>query len=153
MTAAIAPILPGNRRAALLVSPPSGPRRPLPLATVPTPWTPRTCKVDYGMSAMDSGGRIINDRITAEVLRWAPGTALTASATEDQVLVIRPDPSGGLHVTPIGHLRLPAAIRHRCRLRAGDRLLLAADPDEGELRLYPPAALDNLIDHHSLGSS
>lgn len=102
---------------------------------------------------MDSRRRIISDRVIAEVLGWTPGTTLTAAPTEDHVLVVRPDPSGDMQVTPSGHLRLPAAIRHRCHLRAGDRVLLVADPDDGELRLYPPIVLDDLIGHHSTGES
>jgi hypothetical protein len=105
------------------------------------------------MSAMDGRGRIISDRVIAEVLGWTPGTTLTASAIEDRILVLRPDRCGSMHVTPPGHLRLPAAVRHRCRLHPGDRLLLAAYPDKDELRLYPPAVLDDLIDHHGVGSS
>lgn len=51
-----------------------------------------------------------------------------------------------------GHLRLPAAIRHRCGLVTGDRLLLAADPSTAELRIYPPAILDELITRHHGGA-
>jgi hypothetical protein len=39
-----------------------------------------------------------------------------------------------MQVTPLGHLHATRRVRHRCRLHAGDRLLLAADPDKGELR-------------------
>lgn len=133
---------------------PSRSRRPLPLAAIPIAPTPRTCTIDYGMSTMDSRGRIISDHVIAAVLRWVPGTTLTAAPTEDHGLVVRPDPGGGeMQVTPSGHLRLPAAIRHHCHLRAGDRLLLVADPDASELRLYPPTVLDDLIGHHGTGAS
>lgn len=115
---AIAPIRPGSHRAPLPMSPPPGPRRPLPLATVSTP---PTCTVRYGMSALDSGGRI-NDRVIADVLGWTPGTAVTDSPTKERVVVVRPDAGGHLRYTPSGNLRLPATIRHRCQLQAGERL-------------------------------
>jgi len=44
-----------------------------------------------------------------------------------------------------GHLRLPAAVRHQCRISAGDPVLLAADPTRQLLTFYPPLALDMLL--------
>ena len=44
-----------------------------------------------------------------------------------------------------GHLRLPAAVRHRLGLHGGDRLLLAIDAIAGRLRLYTPTALYALL--------
>ena len=62
-------------------------------------------------------------------------------------------PDGEFQVTGQGHLRLPALIRHRCGLEPGDRVLLAADPRQRQLVLYPPAVLDDLTaqKHHSIG--
>jgi hypothetical protein len=48
-------------------------------------------------------------------------------------------------VTDRGHLRLSATVRHWCALVPGDRVLLAADPAQGQLAVYPPAALDAVI--------
>jgi hypothetical protein len=111
------------------------------VAAVPTL---RVATVAFGMSAMDGRGRI-SDRVLADVLRWTPGTALSAAPTTDGVIVVRPDTSGGLVVSASGTLRLPAALRHRSQLRTGERLLLAADPTQAELRLYPPAVLEELL--------
>ena len=150
MTGSITPILPGpaGHRFVQFADSVAAPRRPLPLAVVPTL---RAVTIGYGMSAMDDRGRI-GDRVLADVLGWTPGTALTASPTERGVIVVRSDDCGGLVITPSGTLRLPPALRHRCQLRAGERLLLAADPAETELRLYPPAVLDELIGHHGIGA-
>ena len=52
---------------------------------------------------------------------------------------------GVFSVTGQGHLRLPATVRRRCGLAAGDRVLLAAEPAEGLVVVYPPAALDTMI--------
>ncbi len=146
VTGAIAPILPGLPRAVLRADPLPGPmrsRRPLPLAAVPVP---RACPIGYGMSAVDDRGRV-SDRILTEVLGWTAGTTLSAVAAPDGLIVVRPDSEGRLRVTPGGSFRLPAATRHRGRLRAGDRILLVADPERGELRLFPPATLDVLLGH------
>jgi bifunctional DNA-binding transcriptional regulator/antitoxin component of YhaV-PrlF toxin-antitoxin module len=53
--------------------------------------------------------------------------------------------SGASYVTAQGYLRLPARIRQRCGLWPGDRVLLAADPSELLLRVYPPSTLDKLL--------
>ncbi|WP_281369059.1 hypothetical protein [Phytohabitans rumicis] len=40
-------------------------------------------------------------------------------------------------VTGLGHVRLPAVVRHRCDLAGGDRVLLAADRAQGRLVVHP----------------
>lgn len=52
---------------------------------------------------------------------------------------------GVLSLTRQGHLRLPAPARRWCGLGAGDRVLLAGDPDQGRLVVHPPAALDAMV--------
>ncbi|MBL8927204.1 MAG: AbrB/MazE/SpoVT family DNA-binding domain-containing protein [Pseudonocardia sp.] len=104
----------------------------------------------YGMSAMDGRGRI-SDRVLTAVLAWTPGTALTATTTPDGVITLAPEPDGRVHLPHENTLRLPADIRHRCRLHAGDRLLLLADPEHNQLRLYPPTVLDELLNRHLAG--
>jgi hypothetical protein len=61
------------------------------------------------------------------------------------LIVVRPDPRGPLRLFAPGYLRLPAEIRHRCSLVPDARLLLAGDPDEGVLVMYPPADLDRMV--------
>jgi len=77
-------------------------------------------------------------------LGWSAGLRLAIRETGG-VLIVRDDPDGGYQITSQGHLRLPAPLRHRCGLHAGDRVLLAADPHRSRLDIYPPAALDSLI--------
>ncbi|WP_232237783.1 MULTISPECIES: AbrB/MazE/SpoVT family DNA-binding domain-containing protein [Actinoalloteichus] len=48
-------------------------------------------------------------------------------------------------ITVQGHLRVPASIRHRVGLVAGDRVLLTADPGRNQLVVHPPAVLDDLL--------
>jgi bifunctional DNA-binding transcriptional regulator/antitoxin component of YhaV-PrlF toxin-antitoxin module len=51
-------------------------------------------------------------------------------------------------VTPRGHLRLPAPVRHWCGLTPGSRVLLVAEPDESRLVIHPPTSLDEMIARH-----
>jgi hypothetical protein len=78
-----------------------------------------------------------------EALGWVPGTRLYFR--ERGGLIVVTDDRGVFSITSQGHLRLPATVRHWCRLVPGDRVLLAADPAEGHLVVHPPAALDAMI--------
>ena len=115
-------------------------RRPLP---VPSLIPRRTTALVYGLSALDDRGRLA-DRTIMQTLGWSAGLHLNITETRG-LLVIRSQEHGEYHVTGQGHLRLPAPLRHRCGLEPGDRVLLAADPHQGQLVIYPPAALDALI--------
>jgi hypothetical protein len=115
-------------------------RGPLPL---PSLISRRTSTVVYGLSALDDRGRVA-DRVVMRALGWSAGLRLDIYETAG-VLTVTTDPDGGYQVTNQGHLRLPAPLRHRCGLEAGDRVLLAADPDRSRLAIYPPAALDTLL--------
>lgn len=115
-------------------------RGPLPL---PSLITARTSAIVYGLSAIDDRGRVA-DRVVMRALGWSPGLRL-AIGELGGVLTVRTAADGDYQITSHGHLRLPAALRHRCALHAGDRVLLAADPHRCRLAIYPPAALDSLI--------
>ena len=115
-------------------------RGPLPL---PTLLPRRTSTVVYGVSAVDDRGRVV-----MRALGWSAGLRLDIHETAG-VLTVAIDPDGGYQVTNQGHLRLPAPLRHRCGLKAGDRVLLAADPDRSRMAIYPPAALDPLLPQRS----
>jgi hypothetical protein len=115
-------------------------RRPLPL---PSLISGRTSIVVYGLASLDARGRIA-DRTVLLALDWHAGLRLAIDETSG-VLTCRADPTGDHQVTSQGHLRLSAPLRHRCGLTAGDRVLLAADPDRSQLTVYPPAALDKAL--------
>ena len=95
------------------------------------------------MATLDCHGRIA-DRTILQALGWPTGHRLTIHETDGRLTVV-PDPDGDAHVTGQGHLRIPAALRHRCALRTGDRVLLAADPNRSRLTIYSPAALDTAL--------
>ena len=115
-------------------------RRSLPL---PSLIMRRTTGIVYGLAAVDDRGRLAA-RMIMQALGWSAGLGLDISETDGR-LVICPREHGAFHVTGQGHLRIPAALRHRCGLIPGDRVLLAADPLRRQLVAYPPGALDALI--------
>lgn len=147
---AITPLLvPGTVRPTRHRPPP--PRRALPLAALPA-LRPSDAAA-YGMAAMDDRGRL-SDRSVLDALGWVPGTAVGvdvedgvggAAALPATIPVALVVTGGSGRITPAGHLRLPAIVRHRLGLRAGDRVLLTAHPALARLVCYPPAALDALL--------
>ncbi|WP_235716163.1 AbrB/MazE/SpoVT family DNA-binding domain-containing protein [Amycolatopsis sp. ATCC 39116] len=115
-------------------------RRTLPLPAMPAP---RTNSVVYGMAAVDCRGRVA-DRAALTALSWTPGTRVDIREAHG-LLLIRRDDHGVLSVTRQGHLRLPAAVRHRCGLVPGDRVLLVTHPQLDLVIVHPPATLDDLL--------
>jgi len=97
----------------------------------------------YGLATIDCNGRLAETTVI-RALGWAPGTRLDIHERGGLVLVVA-DRQGVFHMTGQGHVRLPATVRHWCALVPGDRVLLAADPDQGRLVVHPPAVLDAMI--------
>ena len=111
----------------------------------------RTRSTVYGLAAVDNRGRIA-DSALFRALGWPPGTRLRVRERLGFVLV-EADQHGVLSINRLGHLQLPAAVRHWCDLVPGDRALLAAEPDRHLLVVHPPATLDAMITqaHAALG--
>jgi hypothetical protein len=86
------------------------------------------------------------DRVALRALGWPAGHRLSVHEAGG-TLTITPDPAGDHQVTGQGFLRLSAALRYRCGLTPGDRVILAADPDRSCLAIYSPAALDAALAH------
>lgn len=100
----------------------------------------------YGLAVLDRYGRLA-DRAVLHALGWAPAQALSFTVILGSVLVV---PSTGAR-TKVGadlYLRLPVGVRRACRLVAGDRVLLVADPIAGRLLAHPPVALDAVLTAH-----
>jgi AbrB family looped-hinge helix DNA binding protein len=102
--------------------------------------------VVYGLGRIDASGRIADRSVTA-ALGWSDGDRLTLTA-EAGVVIARRDPGGLVTVPSRSYVVIPAALRSRCGLRAGDRVLLAAIPGEGVLAAYPLAIVDQAIRSH-----
>ncbi|MET7423646.1 AbrB/MazE/SpoVT family DNA-binding domain-containing protein [Dactylosporangium sp. NPDC005555] len=111
----------------------------------------RTRSTVYGLAAVDNRGRIA-DGALFRALGWPPGTRLEVKAHLGLVLV-RSDQQGVLSINRLGHLQLPVAVRRWCDLAPGDKVLLAAEPDQQLLVIHPPTTLDAMITqaHATLG--
>jgi bifunctional DNA-binding transcriptional regulator/antitoxin component of YhaV-PrlF toxin-antitoxin module len=121
--------------------------RRLPLAAS-LPGRSRVRDVVYGLARMDASGRVA-DRAVPTALGWRGGDRLTLTA-ESGVVVARRDPGGMVTLQARPYLVIPAALRHRCGLRAGDQVLLAAWPGEDALAAYPLAVVDQAVRTHGL---
>jgi hypothetical protein len=97
----------------------------------------------FGLATNDTNGRVADTALT-RALGWTNDTRLHIQTYTDLILVIA-DEHGIFHLSPYGHVKLPATARHWCRLTTGDRLLLAADPAEGILIAHPSAVLEELV--------
>ncbi|MFB9323087.1 AbrB/MazE/SpoVT family DNA-binding domain-containing protein [Cryptosporangium minutisporangium] len=97
----------------------------------------------YCLTALDDSGRI-RDRSLLAALGWAPGTPVEVCEREGLIVVAR-GPAGVFRVTGQGFVVLPAAVRHWCGLRPGDRVLVVADPGAGWMVVHPPAALEAMV--------
>jgi bifunctional DNA-binding transcriptional regulator/antitoxin component of YhaV-PrlF toxin-antitoxin module len=118
-----------------------GSSRPLPLPLASSPTVPLDAV--YGVSRIDASGRITAQVIT-EALGWRAGDRLTLTAGAG-VVVARRDPGGMVAVLARRAVAIPAALRHRCGLRPGDPVLLAALPGQDTLAAYTFAVVDRAL--------
>ena len=100
--------------------------RPLPMAG-PAAALSVPADVVYGTGRIDASGRVTDQAVSC-ALGWCEGDRLTLTARPG-VVTARRDP-GGMVVPARACLAIPAALRRRCGLRAGDRVLLAAVPGQ-----------------------
>jgi hypothetical protein len=116
------------------------PRGPLPLARL----TQRPAgTLRFGLATIDTNGRVADAALT-RALEWTATTRLHIQAYTG-LIVVAADEHGIFRLSSLGHVKLPAAARHWCRLGAGDRVLLAADPVNSILIVHPPVILEELV--------
>jgi hypothetical protein len=96
---------------------------------------------------MDEWGRVA-DRAMIAALGWQPGDRLTLTAAAG-VITARRDPGGMVTMPAKPYLVIPAALRRRCVLRPGDRVLLAAFPALDALAAYSFAVVDQALRAHA----
>ena len=119
--------------------------RRLPLAAVPEiPAVPDD--VRYGFGRMDEWGRVA-DRAVIQVLGWQRGDRLTLTGSAG-VVIARRDPDGLIAMPAKPYLAIPATLRRRCGLRAGDLVLLAGFPGEDALAAYSFGVVDQALRAH-----
>jgi hypothetical protein len=85
---------------------------------------------------------------TARSPAFWTGTRVTVTATAGVVIACR-DPGGMVTVPARPCIAIPAALRRRCGLRAGDLVLLAAVPGKGTLAAYTFTVVHEAIRAHS----
>ena len=141
----LAPVIPSSGGAAARQRPRLASGRPLPL-TRPVPVPPAPEDVVYGISRIDVSGRIA-DRAVTSALGWRGGDRLTLTA-DAGVVTARRDPGGMVTLPGRAYVAIPAALRRRCGLKPGDRVLLAAAPADGTLTAYPLAVVHQAIRAH-----
>ena len=119
--------------------------RPLPLARAEAAPSVRD-DVMYGIGRIDASGRI-SDRTVTQALGWSGSDRLTLTA-DAGVITARRDPGGMITLPARAYIAIPAALRRRCGLRPGDRVLLAAAPAEDTLTAYSLAVVDQAVRAH-----
>jgi bifunctional DNA-binding transcriptional regulator/antitoxin component of YhaV-PrlF toxin-antitoxin module len=65
------------------------------------------------------------------------------------VVTARRDPVGMVTMPARPYVVIPAALRRRCGMRPGDRVLLAASPGEDTLAAYSFAVVDQALRAHA----
>jgi bifunctional DNA-binding transcriptional regulator/antitoxin component of YhaV-PrlF toxin-antitoxin module len=101
----------------------------------------------YGIATLDGGGRV-SERLITRLLGWQSGQSLDLTRVSDAI-VVRRHPLGPFRVPGNTLVTIPAAIRHWCGLSPGDRVLLAAAPEQGVLLIHTMAALDRMVVRHN----
>jgi hypothetical protein len=102
--------------------------------------------VRYGLGRIDESGRVA-DRTITSALGWHAGDRLTLTAAAG-VVIARRDPAGMVTMPAGPYVAIPAALRRRCGLRPGDRVLLAVIPAADALAAYSFAVVDHAIRAH-----
>ena len=126
--------MPGPQRAGRCPWPARRPSHPLPRT-----WF-------YGIGRIDASGRIA-DRAVTSALDWCGSDRLTLTA-DAGVVIARRDQGGMIILPGRTYIAIPAALRRRCGLRPGDRVLLAALPGDDMLAAYSFAVVDRAIRAH-----
>ena len=65
------------------------------------------------------------------------------------MVTARRDPAGMVTMSAKPYIVIPAALRRRCGLRPGDRVLLAVFPAQDALAAYSFAVVDQALRAHS----
>jgi len=99
--------------------------------------------VVYGIGRIDASGRIADQTVTS-ALGWSGGDRLTLTA-DAGVITARRDPAGMVPLPDRAYIAIPAALRRRCGLEHGDRVLLAAARSAGTLTAYSLAVVHRAI--------
>ncbi len=93
----------------------------------------------FAAATIDQRGRL-SDRSAIRMLDWAPGDSL-ALTTHEHAVIAEPSEASRWKLGPTGYLHLASAIRRRCGIRRGDRVLLVASLTRQRLVVYTASAV------------
>jgi hypothetical protein len=141
----IAPVIPSPGRLAGTPRVKPAAVRPLPMAG-PAAALSVPAGVVYGTGRIDASGRVTDQAVSC-ALGWREGDRLTLTASPG-IVTARRDSSGMVTVPARGCIAIPAVLRRRCGLLAGDRVLLAAIPAPEMLAAYSFAVVDQALRAH-----
>ncbi|MGO1053023.1 hypothetical protein [Crossiella sp. CA198] len=116
------------------------------VSTIPLPELsalPGDTSMLYGMGTVDASGRVA-ERAVVQSLSWKQGDRLQLHVVEN-IVVLRAAPLGQTAIVSGPYVAIPAAVRVRLGIRAGDRVLLAAAPSYQVLLVLTSAVLDVVL--------
>ena len=123
------------------------PRRPGPgIAPLPVPTLEPLVDsgtAGFGLVRVDASGAVAS-KTAVTLLGWPAGMPIRYDVRTG-LIVVNSDPGAGRRVPEKLNLVLPKTIRARCRIRAGDQLLLAALVEHELLVIYPQRRLHDMI--------
>ena len=127
-----------------------GARRPVRGLPVPRLESVRSAgAMSFHTTTVDDRGRI-GVLAPLRELGWSPGYVLSCRIA-DGVIAVSPSTSGGGHrIGRRGYLRIPAPLRHRCRLAPGSRVLVVAHCGTPLLEIHPAASVEAMLRHRLL---
>jgi hypothetical protein len=121
--------------------------RPLPMAG-PAAALSVPAGVVYGTGRIDASGRVTDQAISC-ALGCREGDRLTLTASPG-VVTARRYRAGMITVLSCACIAIPAVLRRRCGLRAGDRVLLAAIPGQDMLAACSFAVVGQALRTHGV---
>lgn len=108
------------------------------------------CAVSFRTTTVDDRGRV-GVLAPLRELGWTTGSVLSYRFV-DGVIAVSPSPPGGYRIGRRGYLRIPAPLRHRCRLAPGSRVLVVVHRRVALLEIHPSASVESML-HHRVPSA
>lgn len=107
----------------------------------------------YTVRPIDNNSRVQSQGIV-DLVRWAPGVRVWWQYRDGLILATRLEhgaadiPGETTSVSPKGHLRIPARVRHAARLAIGDRVLVSGGLVPDIVVVLPMLTLDEVLLAH-----
>ncbi|WP_019819416.1 hypothetical protein [Saccharomonospora saliphila] len=103
----------------------------------------------FGAALVDGKGRVSEGRVV-RALGWQSGDRLTITVVDRSVLLHR-RADGAFVMSATPYVTVPAAARARSGVRAGQRVLVAADVAHDVLVVHPPSAVAAMLAGYHAG--